>query len=135
MDDMTKWERPPGKKELMAFNLIFAVIFLAVSLLPLIKGGGIRTWSITVSLALFVIAVTYPRATIGFYRVWIKFGGFIGRVNSKIILGLLFYLVITPIGLIFRLLGKDILHKKMDKNKSSYYEDRHVQPGSMKNQF
>ena len=125
----------PSIKELRVFNIIWCVIFTVVGLLPLIKGGSVRIWSISLSLFFFAVATVYPKCTILFFRVWVKFGAFIGNVNAKIIMSIIFYAVITPIGVIIRLFGYDPLSRKIDKSAVTYFEDREVSHSSMKNQF
>ena len=70
-----------------------------------------------------------------FYRVWVKFGEVIGGVISKVIMMILFYVMFTPISFVLKLLGKDLLNKKIDKNASTYWVTRETQPGSLKNQY
>ena len=69
------------------------------------------------------------------YQSWVKLGNLIGNLNSKLIILILFFFVFTPMGLIFKLFGKNFLLKKIDKNKKSYLINRKIQPGSMFNQF
>lgn len=69
------------------------------------------------------------------YQGWVAFGEFVGKINSKIILFALFFGVFSPVGIFLRIIRKDLLHKKIDKNASSYFIKRTTQPGSMVNQF
>jgi hypothetical protein len=135
MSSNEKGAGAPSKKELRVFNLIWVAVFLVIGAATSIHSGELNTWPLVVSATFLVIAATYPNLSLPFYRVWVKFGGFIGRVNAKIIMGLIFYLVITPIGILARMIGKDLLGKKLNSGSATYWDDRDIQPGSMKNQF
>ncbi len=125
------------QKDLKNFGLIWAVIFLVVGLLPLFKGSDSRNWAFIVALIFILISLFYPNLyqQSRFYPLWIKFGNYMGKINSKIIIFILFYLVFLPIGIILKLLRKDLLRKKLDKSLNSYFIDRTIQPNNMKNQF
>jgi len=123
------------KNDLRSFGLIWAAIFAVVGLAPLFKAHDMRVWSILLSLLFVVIAFFKPEILKQFYTVWTKVGEFIGGIISKIMLFGLFYLIFTPIAVILRLFGKDLLNKKFSKEQSSYWVEREKQPESMKNQF
>lgn len=125
----------PSNKELKTFSLIWSFIFIIIAIFPLFNGLSIRLWSIIVAFIFFIITFTKPILLSGFYKVWLKFGEIIGNIISKVIMTILFYGLFTPIALILRLLGKDLLGKKLDKNSSTYWVKRDTQPGSLKNQF
>lgn len=126
-----------SNKELKNFGLIWAGIFLIIAFLPLLKGHEVKIWAPYTSLAFIAISLIYPKIyqQIYFYQGWIKFGNFIGKINSKIIITVLFYVIFLPIGIILKILRKDLLHKKIDKSSTSYFIDRKIQPQNMKNQF
>ena len=123
------------KKTLRDFSLIWSGIFLFIAFWPLIKGESFRIWGLIVSLIFIAIAFIRPEILTSFYKYWTKIGEFIGNIVSKVMLGVLFYLFFTPVAFILRLFGKDLLNKKLDKNKESYWINRETQPESMKNQF
>ncbi len=125
----------PSKKDLVTFELIWAFIFMVIALYPLIHSEAIRLWSVIVSITFILIAFIAPSLLTGFYKIWVKFGELIGGVISKLILLLLFYAIFTPVALVLKLLGKDLLHKRLDSKASTYWEEREEQPGSLKNQF
>lgn len=122
-------------KELRTFLLIWTLIFTVVALLPLMGGGEIRYWSIAVAVVAGLVAFIKPSIAEGFYKIWIKIGDFIGGIVSKLLLFVLFYLLFTPISIVLKLMGKDLLRKKVDRTKKSYWIERETQPESMKNQF
>lgn len=123
------------QKDLKTFALIWSFIFLIVGLWPLLHGNAVRLWAIVVMLIFGIIAFSKPSLLSSFYKIWVKVGEFIGGIISKAIMVILFYGMFTPIAIILRLLGKDLLGKKLDKNSSSYWIERDTQPGSLKNQF
>jgi len=124
------------RKDLRNFALIWTFIFTVISVFPLIKGEGeLRLRAIIVAAAFLIIGLFIPNILKYFYIYWVKFGEIMGNIVSKVILTLLFFIVFFPVGLVFRLMGKDLLSKKLDKNTNSYWINREIQPGSMENQF
>ncbi len=127
----------PSQKELRNFGLIWAGIFFVIAILPLFNGQGIRIWSLIASFIFSSISFGFPEIfdKIKFYQGWIKFGEFIGKINSKIIIAILFYFIFVPIGFVLKLFKKDLLSKKLDKNSQSYFVDRSSIESDMRNQF
>ena len=123
------------KHDLKVFGLIWAGIFIVIGILPFIKHGEIRIWAITVALLFTFAALWKPKLLSRFYVVWMKIGDFIGGIISKIIMFILYFGLFTPVSLFLKLLGKDLLNKKIDKSQDSYWIDREMQPQSMKHQF
>lgn len=151
MIDNTKPNMKIAKKDLRIFSFIWTLIFFGIAIYPLYQSGfsallaidsiesfdslNIRHWSLLTALFFFLIGIFIPKALSTFYRLWTKLGELMAGVISKIILLLLFYGLFAPIGIMLRLLRKDLLHKKLDKNCSSYWQLRTEQPGSLKKQF
>ena len=123
------------KDDLRKFAFIWAIIFIIIGIFPLIKHNDIRVWPIIVSLIFVAIALLKPEILTSFYKVWIKIGEFIGGIISKIIMFILYFGLFTPVSLFLKIIGKDLLNKKVDKSKNSYWIDRQTQPQSMKHQF
>jgi hypothetical protein len=125
------------KKELRNFGLIWAFIFCIIALFPLLGSNKIALWALYVSGIFVLLSLLFPQIyqKTYFYQGWIKLGGFLGLINSKIIILFLFYAVFLPIGLILKIFKKDLLRKKLDKSASSYFIDRNYSPQDMKNQF
>lgn len=121
--------------DLKTFALIWSFIFLVVGLWPLLNDESVRVWGLVIALIFITIAFIKPSILSGFYKVWVRFGEIIGGVISKVIMIILFYGMFTPVALVLKLLGKDLLNKKIDKNASSYWVNREMQPGSLKNQY
>lgn len=114
------------------FGLTFFIFFLLIALWPLLGGGSIKSTPLFISLIFLSIAVIYPAVLSPLNKLWLKFGALLHTITSPIILGLMFYLVITPAGLLIRLLGKDLLRLKPDPDASSYWVPREP-PGPEKN--
>jgi len=123
------------KHDLKVFALIWAGIFMAAGVLPLFKGGDIRIWAIAVSLLFVTVSIIKPELLTRFYQLWTKFGGFMGSIISKVMMFILYFGLFTPVSFVLKLLGKDLLDKKIDKSQKSYWIERETQPQSMKHQF
>ncbi len=125
----------PSNKDLIVFGLIWALIFIIVALYPLISGNNAKNWSAAVSIIFIFVSILNPNILSVFYSVWVKFGGFIGGIISKVILFILYFGLFTPVSIVLKLLGKDLLKKKISINDKTYWVSRKTQPQSMKNQF
>ena len=123
------------KHDLKMFAIIWSAIFGVIALSPLLKGAEIKTWAIVIALIFNIIAFTKPQILTQFYKIWMKFGEFIGGIMSKIMMTILYFGIFTPVSLFLKLIGKDLLNKKVDKSQESYWIERDTQPQSMKNQF
>ena len=117
-----------------SFGIVFFVVFLLISLYPLINNEGIRIWSLVISLIFLVLGILNSNLLSPLNKIWFKFGIFIGKIISPIIMGIIFFLVVTPIGIIMRLLGKDVLNLKF-KDYKSYWIEKTGPKSKMKNQF
>ena len=123
------------KHDLKVFAFIWAGIFMAAGVLPLLKGGDIRIWAVAVSLLFVAVSIIKPELLTRFYQLWTKFGGFMGAIISKVMMFILYFGLFTPVSFVLKLLGKDLLDKKIDKSQKSYWIERETQPQSMKHQF
>lgn len=136
-EDLTREEHVEGSSD-RSFGFVFAVVFVVIALWPLWHGGGLRWWSLGVAGALVVIAIAVPRILAVPNRLWLKLGLLLGKIVSPIALGVLFYLVFMPIGMLMRLFGKDPLKLRRDAAATTYWVDREPPgppPTSMTNQF
>jgi len=121
-----------------SFGLVFAVVFLAIAILPLIFGRGLRVWSLGAAAAFGIIALVAPTVLAPLNKLWLKLGLLLHRVVSPIVLGIMFFLVITPMGLLMRALGKDPLRLRSDRGASTYWIPREPPgppPDSFTDQF
>ncbi len=125
----------PKKKDLIIFALIWSLIFSVLGIYPLFDGNNIKIWSLVIAFVFLSIAVIKPTLLKKFYDIWIIIGEFIGGVISKVIMFTLYFGVFTPYSIFLRILGKDLLNKKIDKSRNSYWTEREKQPESMKNQY
>ena len=117
-----------------SFGIVFFVVFLLIALYPLTYSGEIRIWSAIISLFFLVLGLFNSKILSPLNKLWFKFGIFLGKIISPIILGIIFFLVVTPIGFIMRILGNDVLNLKYNKNKS-YWIKKNGPKSKMKNQF
>ena len=117
------------------FGLFFFVVFLIVGIWPLTSGESIRIWSTTISLIFLILGLMNSKLLTPLNKLWLKLGIILGAVIAPIVMGVVFFLVVTPIGFVMRVLGKDLINKKYDKKIKTYWIDRDKNIGSMKKQF
>jgi|TARA_Y100000294_G_scaffold178106_1_gene207567 hypothetical protein len=117
------------------FALVFFVVFLIVGLWPLTFGYPIRIWSTVISLVFLILGLMNSKLLTPLNKLWFKFGMILGAIVSPIVMAAVFFLVVTPIGLIMRVMGKDLLEKKYNKKKQTYWIKRSQSFGDMKRQF
>ena len=117
-----------------SFGLVFSIFFLIISLYPLVNDDSIRIWSIILSLIFLILGLLNSNILAPLNRIWFKFGIILGGIVSPIIMGLVFFLVVTPTSLILKLFTKDTLNLK--KNDSvTYWIMKSDKKSKMKNQF
>jgi hypothetical protein len=134
---LTRDEQVRGSSN-RAFGLVFAGVFSLIGLWPLVRGGEFRLWSLAIAVFFLLITLTRPRLLAPLNRVWTKLGLVLHRIVNPVVMGILFYLVVTPTGLMMRLLGKDLLRLRFEPNEKSYWIERQPPgpaPESMKQQF
>jgi hypothetical protein len=120
------------------FGLVLGCFFGLIGLLPLRSGGRIRAWAVLISVAFFIAALVRPSVLHSLNRLWTRLGMLLGKIVNPVVTGLLFYLLFTPVGFLFRLWGKDSLHLKFDATSQSYWNERRPpgpSPDTMANQF
>ena len=117
-----------------SFGIVFFIVFLLISFYPLLDNESIRLWSFVVSLIFLILGILNSKILSPLNRAWFKFGVLLGKVISPIIMGIIFFLVVTPTGFIMRLLGKDVLNLKYSDVKS-YWIEKSGPKSKMKNQF
>ena len=113
--------------------MLFFIFFLIVGLYPLISNKPIRIWSVAVSLVFLTVTIIKPNLFTFLNKLWIKFGILLGKIISPIVMGLVFFFVVTPIGVFVKVLKKDVMGLK--RGKSSYWITRDDKIQSMKKQF
>tara|TARA_B100000795_G_C22618801_1_gene368013 strand:- start:262 stop:651 length:390 start_codon:yes stop_codon:yes gene_type:complete len=117
-----------------SFGIVFFIVFLIISTYPLIDGGNLRIWSLIVSVIFLILGLLNSNILAPFNKLWFKFGIFLGNIISPIIMGIVFFTVVTLTSFIMKLLGKDLLNLKKSKNKSYWIEKVKIK-STMKNQF
>ena len=117
-----------------SFGIVFFIVFLLIALYPLLKDNDLRIWSLVISFIFLILGLINSKILTPLNRLWFKFGLLLGRFISPLIMGIIFFVVVTPIGIIMRLLKKDLLNLKYNK-KETYWIDKTGPKSKMKNQF
>ena len=118
-----------------SFGIVFFIVFLLIAIYPLINQGEVRIWSLIISSLFLLLGLLNSKILTPLNKLWFRFGLFLGKIISPIIMGVIFFLVVTPIGLLMRLFGKDVLNLKLNKKKNSYWIEKVGPKSKMKNQF
>tara|TARA_B100002052_G_C15687432_1_gene509056 strand:- start:205 stop:591 length:387 start_codon:yes stop_codon:yes gene_type:complete len=116
------------------FGVVFFIVFLLIALYPLLKNQEIRIWSLLISVIFLFLGLRNSAILTPLNKLWFIFGIFLGKIVSPFIMGIIFFLVVTPIGLLMRLFGKDLLNLKYNKN-NTYWIEKKGPKSLMKNQF
>ena len=117
-----------------SFGVVFFVVFLLIALYPLTNSEGIIVWSVIISFIFLVLGLLNSKILTPLNKLWFKFGIFLGEIISPLIMGIIFFFVVTPIGLLMRIFGKDVLNLKYNKNQT-YWIEKNGPKSKMKNQF
>lgn len=131
-EDLSRHDENQKQSSDRFFGLTFFVVFMIIALWPLLRHGPVRLPFLAIALGFLGISLIAPALLGPLNRLWLKFGALLHSITSPIILGIMFFLVILPIGLIMRLLGKDFLRLRFDNSVSSYWIRREP-PGPEKN--
>lgn len=118
-----------------SFGVVFFIVFLLIGIYPILDQAEIRIWSIVVAIIFLVLGLLNSNLLKPLNKFWIKFGILLGNVISPIILGVIFFLVVLPTGLLMRIFKKNYLGLKYDRNLETYWIKKEKQLSSMKNQF
>jgi len=118
-----------------SFGIVFSVVFLIIALYPLTSSERVSILALIVSAIFLLLAFVAPNLLSLPNKLWFKFGMLLGSIISPIVMALVYFITVLPTGIIMRLLGKDLLKQKLDKNAKSYWIERSEPMGSMKNQF
>ncbi len=117
-----------------SFGLVFSIVFLIIAIYPLINSEGLRVWSLIIAIIFLVLGLINSKILTPLNKLWFKFGILLGKIVSPVIMAVIFFLVVTPIGLFMRMIGKDLLNLKFNKNKS-YWIEKSGPKSKMSNQF
>lgn len=122
------------KESTRGFGILFFIVFVIISIWPLSKGGDLRLWSLIIAFIFLVLGLLNSKFLTPAKRIWIRFGELLGKIISPIVLSIIFFLLITPIGILMKILRKDLLNLRFTKDKT-YWIKRSKDLGSMNNQF
>lgn len=117
-----------------SFGIVFFVFFLLVGIFPLLSNENIRTWSIILSIVFLILGLLSSSILSPLNKIWFKFGILLGNIVSPVVLGIVFFIIVTPTSLIMKILGKDILGLKKSIKKT-YWIEKIETKSKMKNQF
>ena len=117
-----------------SFGIVFFIFFLIVSIFPLFKDGNIRIWSLIVALIFLISGLLNFRILSPLNKIWFKFGILLGSFISPIIMGIVFFVIVTPTALVMKVLGENLLNLKR-KNKKTYWIEKTGPKSKMENQF
>tara|TARA_B100001564_G_scaffold348889_1_gene351351 strand:+ start:62 stop:451 length:390 start_codon:yes stop_codon:yes gene_type:complete len=117
-----------------SFGVVFFIVFLIVSIYPLINNGELRIWSLITAIIFLILGLINSKILTPLNKLWFKFGLLLGKVISPLVMGIIFFIVVTPTALIMRIIGKDLLNLKFN-NKKSYWIEKTGPKSKMKNQF
>ena len=117
-----------------SFGILFSIIFAVIAFWPLKSLGEIRVWSLVVASIFLLLGLINSKLLYPLNFVWVKFGELIGKVVAPLVMASIFFIILTPIGLFLRLIGKDLLNIKLNQNKT-YWIKSDKEPGPMKRQF
>lgn len=117
-----------------SFGIVFCIVFLLVAVYPLLNDNQIRYWSIIISIIFLLLGVFNSKILTPLNILWMKFGLLLGKIISPLIMGFVFFGVVTPISILMKLIGKDSLNLKRNKNDTYWLKKQEIK-SSMKNQF
>jgi len=118
-----------------SFGILFFIVFAIIGLYPLLSFNFVRVWALVIALIFLVLGLTKPSVLKPLNTGWIKLGEILGKIIAPVVMLLVFFIVITPIGLMLRLFGKDILGLKFSEKVKTYWITRDKNIGPMKRQF
>tara|TARA_X000001036_G_scaffold416018_1_gene432649 strand:- start:15 stop:407 length:393 start_codon:yes stop_codon:yes gene_type:complete len=124
-----------NKSSNRSFEILFFIVFLLIGFYPYLNQQDLRIWALIISLVFLILGVIDSKILTPLNNIWFKFGIFLGKIISPLIMGLIFFLVVTPTGIVMRIFGKDLLNLKFNKNMKSYWIDKTGPKSKMKNQF
>ena len=117
-----------------SFGIVFFIVFLLIAIWPLLSSNEIRIWSLVISFIFLILGIFNSKKLTPLNKLWMRFGLFLGSIISPIIMGIIYFAVVTPTGLIMRILGKDLLMLKKN-DKKTYWIEKNDSKSNMKNQF
>ena len=123
-----------NKSSNKSFGIVFFLVFFLIGIYPVLNSNDLRFWSLFLSLIFLILGVMNSKILTPLNRIWFKFGMFLGTIVSPFVMGVIFFLIVTPIGIIMKITGKDLLNLRYS-NKNTYWIEKSGPKSSMKNQF
>ena len=117
-----------------SFGIVFFIVFLLIGIWPMLNDGSYRLWSLIIASIFLILGLINSKILTPFNIVWFKFGIFLGKIVSPLVMGVIFFFIVTPTAIIMRLFKKDLLNLKYNNSKS-YWIKRDEIKNKMKNQF
>lgn len=117
------------------FGIVFFIVFLIIAFYPLLNGNEFKFWSIIVSIIFLFLGLINSKLLTPLNRLWFKFGIFLGKLISPLVMGMIFFLVVTPIAILMRIFRKDLLNLKFNNEIKTYWINKTDPKSKMKNQF
>ena len=117
-----------------SFGIVFSIVFLLIAIYPFLNGESVRVWSLVIATIFFILGIINSNLLSLLNKTWFKFGLLLGKFISPLVMGLIFFLVVTPIALLMKLLKKDLLNLKFNKG-NTYWIVKSGHKSKMKNQF
>ena len=117
-----------------SFGIVFSIFFLLISIYPLLNNDPIYYWSLFLSFIFLVLGLMDSKILSPLNLLWFKFGILLGKIVSPIVMGIIFFLVVTPISILLKIFGKDVLNLKFNNNKT-YWIEKNEPKSNMKKQF
>jgi len=117
-----------------SFGIVFCIVFLLIGIWPLINNETYRLWALIISIIFLILGLSNSIFLTPLNNLWFKFGIFLGKIFSPLIMAIIFFFVVTPIAILMKLFKKDLLNLKYS-NKESYWIKKDGIKSKMKNQF
>ncbi len=118
-----------------SFGLLFFIVFLALALWPLTKSSDINLYLLTISFIFLVLGILNSKILSPLNKFWIKFGELLGKIVAPIVMAIVYFIILTPVSLLVRIFGKDLVGMKFKKNSKTYWINRKKDLGTMDKQF
>ena len=117
-----------------SFGILFAFVFSLVAFWPILNQNEIRIWSLIIAIVFLILGFLNSKLLTPLNKIWFRFGIFLGNFIAPIIMGVIFFFVVSPTGLIMKLFNRDLINLKKSNKKSYWIEKKDIK-SSMKNQF
>ncbi len=118
-----------------SFGVVFFLVLGLLGIWPYLSGGDPIYWLILLSIIFLFLGLINSKVLSPFNKIWIKFGEILGRIIAPLVMGIIYFIILTPIGILMKFLGKDLLNIKFSQTQKSYWLKRKKNIGSMRKQF